>query len=163
MKMREDSLGKTVLILDNDLGFVFWLGEILTQAGYYAIPAHTIEEATKLTRRLKVAADVVIVNPAVSGATEWTQSRRNPQFQRAVIAAVEDLADFRASLVGARATGRKPAAPGAFVAGAPSLGPSEEGDDILERCRAEWLATVQQVLEEGERGNARVFPWASLN
>ena len=29
----------TVLIIDNDLGFIFWLGQILNDVGYAALPA----------------------------------------------------------------------------------------------------------------------------
>jgi len=163
MTMRDDRVAQTVLIVDDDLGFLFWLGEVLTRAGYRAIPAHSVEEATNLTRRLRVTADVVIVNPAVSGAAEW--SRGNSRWRRPVIAAVEDTGDFRASLVGACAIGLKPGAPKACAGGAPDLSAAlkPNASQVLRRRRMEWLATVQQVLEGREGRSAPAFPWASLN
>ena len=156
--MHEDGLAKTILILDTDLGFVFWLGEILTQAGYRAVPAQSIKEATSLMRRLKTLADLLIVSPAVHGAAEWMQSRGNPLL-RPVIAAVEDPVDGRVALMGARAVCRKP------EFGRPDADAvSEAGADrALRRVELEWLATVQQVLEEGAPGSPHAFPWASPN
>jgi hypothetical protein len=36
----------TVLIIDNDLGFMFWLGQILSEAGYAVLPAKSAPEAS---------------------------------------------------------------------------------------------------------------------
>src|SRR5579871_3913866 len=38
----------TVLIVDADLGFVFWLGRVLAEAGYDPLPAKSIHDAAQL-------------------------------------------------------------------------------------------------------------------
>jgi DNA-binding response OmpR family regulator len=62
--------GMTALIVDKDLGFVFWLGQALDKAGYEAIPARDVADATKLLHELKADVDVLIVNPNLIGAQE---------------------------------------------------------------------------------------------
>ena len=39
---------RTILIVDSDLGFVFWLGRALHDAGYEALPAKDVPEATAI-------------------------------------------------------------------------------------------------------------------
>ncbi|MBZ5578895.1 MAG: protein kinase [Acidobacteriia bacterium] len=70
---------KTVLIVDSDLGFAFWLGQGLDEAGYHAFPAKNVADATALPDELKATVDLVIVNPALSGAAEFIETfrRRN--------------------------------------------------------------------------------------
>lgn len=51
---------KTILIVDRDLGFVFWLGQILDAAGYVAVPARGAVEAAEIVATLRLSVDVVI-------------------------------------------------------------------------------------------------------
>ena len=44
--------GVTVLIVDEDVGFVFWLGEILTKLGCRAVPALDCTQAVAITGAL---------------------------------------------------------------------------------------------------------------
>jgi hypothetical protein len=45
LMMSAPAIAKTVLIVDEDLGFVFWLGRLLTETGYQAWPARSGVEA----------------------------------------------------------------------------------------------------------------------
>ncbi len=62
---------KTVLIVDEDLGFVFWLGRILDNAGYEALPAKTVQDAASLLSQYPVSLDLLVINPACPGALEF--------------------------------------------------------------------------------------------
>ena len=73
----------TVLIVDEDLGFVCWLGEILSEVGYQAIPALDSTSAAALVEELNQTVSLVIVNPALRGVIELTRvlSRRDPSLK----------------------------------------------------------------------------------
>jgi len=77
-----------VLILDDDLGFVFWLGEALTAGRFQPIPAQSVATAERLLRTLKIKVDLLIVNPAVPGATEFARELRRRQEKLRVVAAL---------------------------------------------------------------------------
>ena len=78
----------TILILDNDLGFMFWLGQALTVTGLTPMPAPSVPEARRLLGRFPRAVDVLIVNMDVREAPEYTRSLRNQQGKLRVIATV---------------------------------------------------------------------------
>lgn len=59
----------TVLILDQDLGFVFWLAEIFNEVGCQVAPGLDYTQAVSLTKRFHLSVDLVVVNPAL----EWAQ------------------------------------------------------------------------------------------
>src|SRR5260370_6183096 len=45
---------RTVLIVDRELGFVFWLSQALDEAGYRAFPAKSIPDANNLLLELNI-------------------------------------------------------------------------------------------------------------
>jgi len=51
-----------VLIVDEDLGLLYWLGKILAENGYQALPALDSRQAVLLVEQLGVKVDLVIVN-----------------------------------------------------------------------------------------------------
>jgi hypothetical protein len=60
---------KHILILDNDLGFIYWLGEALIEAGRQPWPACSVSDAiTVVGSDPRVPLDAVIVNPSLRGA-----------------------------------------------------------------------------------------------
>ena len=59
----------TALIVDDDVGFILWLGEMLTESGYQAIPALHCRQALTLVKKLALRVDVLVVNPELRGAT----------------------------------------------------------------------------------------------
>jgi len=80
----------TVLIVDDDLGFVFWLGRSLDAAGYRSLPAKSITDATILLEELNIQIDLLIVNPSLPGAGGFiSRLRRSPGSVKVI--AVSDL------------------------------------------------------------------------
>lgn len=68
--MRDPGRRAVVLIVNEDLGFVCWLGEVLAQAGYYPVPAINSQEAVRLVAELKLPIDVAIIDPGLAGIGE---------------------------------------------------------------------------------------------
>ena len=62
---------KTVLIVDTDLGFVFWLGHILDGAAYSALPAKSVPDAALLVTQFRLTVDVLAINPALTGSLDF--------------------------------------------------------------------------------------------
>jgi DNA-binding response OmpR family regulator len=74
---------KTVLVVDSDVGFVFWLGQGLDQNRYAVLPAANVRNARTLLDELGVTVDLVIVNPALPDAADFvgTLRGRNPRLK----------------------------------------------------------------------------------
>jgi DNA-binding response OmpR family regulator len=70
---------KNVLIVDDNVGFLFWLGEILAGANYQPWPACSAADASKMLRTRHLAQlDLLVVNPSLRGATAFiARLRRN--------------------------------------------------------------------------------------
>jgi len=79
-----------LLILDDDLGFQFWLAKSLEPFGYSIIPVDTVSKAKRMLRQLKLSLDLLVVNPEVDGATEFAASLRRRQPLLKVIALVPE-------------------------------------------------------------------------
>jgi hypothetical protein len=81
-KVKEPSRAPVVLIVDEDLGFVWWLGQIFSQAGCQVVPALNSEQTVSITRDLNLKVDVIVVNPELVGISELIQglsSARRPK------------------------------------------------------------------------------------
>ena len=74
---------KTVLVVDSDVGFVFWLGHGLDQNRYAVLPAASVPNARTLLDELGNAVDLVVVNPALPDAADFvgTLRGRNPRLK----------------------------------------------------------------------------------
>lgn len=70
---------RNVLIIDADLGFVFWLGQSLDAAGYETLPAKGISEAIALLEELQVVIDVLMVGSRLHGAATFATQLRAAQ------------------------------------------------------------------------------------
>ena len=68
---------KSILIVDDDLGFVFWLGQTLDAAGYSSLPAKGISEAIELLQDFRVRIDVLIARCVLPGASEFALALRS--------------------------------------------------------------------------------------
>jgi DNA-binding response OmpR family regulator len=75
-----------ILLVDSDLGFTFWLGQLLDQAGYEAFPAKSIADAIQLLDQLKFQIDVLVLNPALEGAASLASVLRHSQPHIRIIA-----------------------------------------------------------------------------
>jgi DNA-binding response OmpR family regulator len=63
-----------VLIVDEDVGFVFWLGEIFSEAGCQVVPALNYWQALSITRKLNLQVDVIVVDPDVDRVSQVIQT-----------------------------------------------------------------------------------------
>ena len=70
---------ETILIVDDDLGFVFWLGQTLDAAGYSAFPAKSAPDAALLISQLNLNIDVAVIDTALSGAIDFIGWLRRAQ------------------------------------------------------------------------------------
>jgi DNA-binding NtrC family response regulator len=64
----------TVLIVDADVAFVWWLGEMFTEAGYQAIPALNCTQAIAVVNSLHLKIDFLVVSAALSGVVRLVRS-----------------------------------------------------------------------------------------
>ena len=62
------------LIVDVDVGFIFWFGEIITKAGWNLVPALNCRQGVALAVMLDSYIDVIVVNPALIGIHEMVES-----------------------------------------------------------------------------------------
>jgi DNA-binding response OmpR family regulator len=66
----------TVLVVDSDVGFVFWLGQALDQNRYGVLPAANVPNARTLLDELGITVDLAVVNPALPDAANFVQALR---------------------------------------------------------------------------------------
>jgi len=117
---------KTVLIVDENLGFVFWLGQLLQSAGFAAFPARRVYDAGIVILDHALTVDILIVNPFLPGAADLIARLRQNQKHLKVITIAE---------------------PG--LAGGPGVDTScPKPRHIDEEARLEWLSVVRHVLSE---------------
>ena len=69
----------TILILDDDLGLTFWLGQVLTAPHCETVPARSVSEATALIRQFKLKIDFLLMNPSLPGAADFKRALRREQ------------------------------------------------------------------------------------
>ena len=122
--------GQTVLIVDEDLGFVWWLGQVLAEIGHQSVPALDSRQALAHIRQFKLSVDVVIVHPATPGAANLlrTLGRANKQLR---IIAIRNPDDSVAVTGSAHAILEKPS-----------------GWEPI--SREEWLRKVQKAFAEAQ-------------
>jgi FixJ family two-component response regulator len=70
----------TILIVDEDVGLVWWLGELFHEAGYQSIPALSSKQALALVRGDHKGVDLLVIDPRLWGASRLikTLSRARP-------------------------------------------------------------------------------------
>src|ERR1044071_3332911 len=117
---------KTVLIIDHDLGFVFWLGHILDLSGYEALPARSVPDAVALLQHFRTSIDLVILNPSLPDTTGFVMDLREAQPDLKVIALLDQPADELLDMTGIDAVECKPS--------------------LDEFGKHEWLQFVKSVL-----------------
>ena len=118
---------KTVLIIDPELGFVFWLGQALDRAGYQALPAKNCEDAAELLKLLNVEIHLLIVGHSVAGAGAFAESLRQAQGHLKVIAVLGEGEEPGDPFPGAHASRVMLSA-------------------VDETSETEWLATIEGVF-----------------
>ena len=118
----------TVWIVDNDLGFLWWLGEVFTEAGCRTLPALSCEQALALIKSLNVGIDLLVVNPQLPGVVKMLQSlsRAHPNLK---IVAIGKASTALTAAFRPQASLERPSA----------------SDSI---SRTEWLKKVRKLLKE---------------
>jgi len=59
--------GPMVLVADEDVGFIWWLGELFAEFGYRSIPALGCRQALSLFRRSDSEVHIALINPRLRG------------------------------------------------------------------------------------------------
>lgn len=120
----------SVLIVDEDLGFLGWLGELFSQAGYRALPALNCRQAVSLIKKFKVDIDVLAVDEGLPGVTGMIGTLRRTRRPLKIVAirnpARDGDAAIRAHATLDRPTGWEPIS------------------------RTDWLKKVTSVLKQAE-------------
>ena len=119
---------KTILIVDSDLGFAFWLGHALDEAGYYALPAINAAGASKLLAELGLTADLVVINAALPDAGAFIADLRLTQKDVRVIAVLDDPYAAPPAFMQANLVEHKPLS----------------ADEMSRRA---WVDTVRMILD----------------
>jgi len=120
----------SVLIVDEDLGFLGWLGDLFNEIGYRALPALDCEQAVSLINRFKLDVDVVAVNdelPGVMGMLGMLKRAHRPLKIVAIRTANADVS----MLIPAHATIERPS-----------------GWEPI--SRSDWLQKILSVLKQAE-------------
>jgi len=128
--VRKPSGPPSVLIVDEDLGFVGWLGELFSQAGYRALPALSCRQAISLIKRFKLDVDVLAVNQDLPGVPGMIGMLRRPQRPLKIVVIRDHRGDGIVSIP-AHATLERPSA----------------WEPI---SRPVWLKKVQGALKQAE-------------
>ncbi|HEY2019235.1 MAG TPA: hypothetical protein VGH38_37265 [Bryobacteraceae bacterium] len=126
------NLKTAILLIDRDLGFMFWLGRELDKAGYEAFPAKSVPDALKLIAELHLSVGLVILSDSLPGAANFVSTLRHTQKRLRILSLVED-ADEPNRL------------------GADAL--QVRLDKIRENSRVEWLQLIQKILSPSAHAN----------
>lgn len=117
-----------VLIIDTDLGFVFWLGRVLGEAGHQVLPAKGLPEASELLDELNPEIHLVVVSPSLPGAADFANGLRRSWPDAKILVALNDGEPQRSQIQSADIIVRKP------------LQPDTAAADL-------WLKIVEQALD----------------
>jgi DNA-binding NtrC family response regulator len=117
---------ETILLVDDDLGFVFWLGRVLDDAGYAAFPAKSAADASALITQFRLMVDLLIINSAMAGASAFIKELRQSRPNLGVLG-IADQAGSSGNLGHPAATLPKP-------------------EPYDSEARLELLATVERLL-----------------
>jgi hypothetical protein len=128
---------RTVLIVDRELGFVFWLGQALDRAGYQALPAKSCEDALDLLKQLNIEIHLLIVGNSLEGASAFADGLRHAQGHLKVIAVIGDGGQ-----------------PSSLLPGADAAQFMLSGVD--ETSEREWLETIEDLFCEDNATGAQV-------
>jgi DNA-binding NtrC family response regulator len=60
---------KHILIVDYQLGFVFWLGQALDRAGFVCWPAKSVADARALLKQMRVEIGLLVIDTSMAGAS----------------------------------------------------------------------------------------------
>ena len=129
---------KTVLAVDDDVAFLFWLARTLESTNFRVVPATDVLEAEAIMAELGLEPDLVIINPALSRGDEYIAVLRRTHPSLVVLAALEESTpDAIVRSVSADRVERKPT-------GLTGIAPDDA--QTLHTWRAEWLYAIRMAL-----------------
>ena len=76
--------------MDRDPAFVFWLGQVLDDAGHLPLPAKSIGGASALLDQLNLEIDLLIMDRSLEGAPAFADTLRRSQGHLKVIAVIDE-------------------------------------------------------------------------
>lgn len=79
-----------MLLIDDDLGFVFWLGRALDAAAFSALPARTVADAALLVLQFDLAVDVLVINLALGGGADFIAALHRSQKDVKVVGILDE-------------------------------------------------------------------------
>ena len=82
---------KTVLIVDDDLGFAFWLGQALDRAGFQTWPARSVASAESLLQEMKLRVDLLLIAASLPQAHDFAARMESFHSDLKVIAVYDDI------------------------------------------------------------------------
>jgi hypothetical protein len=97
-----------ILLIDSDVGFIFWLGKALDLAGYESLPAINIRAATELIEEHRLITDILVIDPFVQGALPFLFHLRQSHPSLKAVAALPVESEKLPDLSGFEAIRRKP-------------------------------------------------------
>lgn len=98
----------TVLVIDADLGFSFWLGQSLDAAGHNALPVRSASAAWELIRNHRLTIDVVVIDPLIPHAPSFLADLRRCCPNLKVVTAIPEHDEGTPAALEFEATRRKP-------------------------------------------------------
>jgi hypothetical protein len=117
---------RTIFIIEPDLGFILWLGRVLDNKGYRALPAKSVSDGAFLIDQFRPEIDVLIVNPSLPGVCAFIDRVRRSHGAK-VIAVCEDTGAVIPEGVIATKT---------------------KGSAVDENADLEWLDLIKAVLAD---------------
>ena len=98
-KMSQGNITKSILVADDDLGFLFWASSMLAEAGYSTWPARTVTDGLKGMDEADF--HLLVINPSLPGASDlvWMARRKYPQLKIALLSETGDAANLGADAV----------------------------------------------------------------
>ena len=124
---KEAAPSPLVLIVDEDLGFVWWLSEMFSAAGCQVVPALNPAEIVSITRELDLNIDMLVVNPDLAGIQETVEALSQSRSPK--IVAIREHDSPRNNVAGAHAMIERPSGSG-------QVSPKE------------WQACVKNLVKE---------------
>ena len=113
------------LIVDSDVGLIFWFGEIFARAGWNIVPALNCRQAVSLAVMWDSHIDLIVVNPALNGIVEMIQTLSRVHRPRVVVIGDSNV-----------------------EADIPADATIDRPDVSTSFSRAEWAERVRKILKE---------------
>ena len=139
--MTASSGSRVALIVDDDVAFLMWLGELFAELGCQVVPALYCRQALALATRFQLPVGILIVNPNLRGATRMIQAlvAENPG---ALVVLICDSAPLD--------KGTHPTPDRQGIRTRFTLQRPLPGEPI---SHAEWIARIRKMLPEPRQNN----------